>query len=241
MSPIWNSKYQQEVVCLHHERGCSVCLFACVLLGLPREEYASWLLWYVLSWALLFQEFSWTKNRPPYLNLALITSPYLQYITIEGTRSRLDRCLVKKSSQNTLHASHQNISDHIPIIFHLLFPEPIPRGSSFWRPNIRRLNDSSALALTDVLRSCFTSHSPVLPQWESIKRQVRDFFLRCDRGLANQRDRVPRLTHHPRLLRRHSRRDSYLVEIKADTTRGLPTPLPSSLIDNNITSNRIPM
>jgi len=42
--PIWNLKYQQEVVCLHHETKMFSCLFdsaMMVLLELPREEYAS--------------------------------------------------------------------------------------------------------------------------------------------------------------------------------------------------------
>jgi len=190
-------------------------------------------------------------TRAGFHDLAPQNSPHT-FIHRNGRyTARLDRCLVKKSSQysaciSSLHRypfSHRNISDHIPIIFHLLLPEPIPRGSPFWRLNIKRLNDSSALALTDVLHSRFTSHSPLLPDWESIKRQVRDFFSRRDRGLADQRIGFP--GEHPIPVSPDPVKDAFekrllLGRIKADTARELPTPLLSSLINNNITSNHIP-
>ena len=190
-------------------------------------------------------------TRAGFHDLAPQNSPHT-FIHRNGRyTARLDRCLVKKSSQysaciSSLHrypSSHRNISDHIPIIFHLLLPEPIPRGSPFWRLNIRRLNENSALALTEVLHSRFISHSAVLPQWESIKRQVRDFFSRRDRGLADQGIGFP--GEHPIPVSPDPIKDAFekrllLGRIKADTARELPTPLLSSLIDYNITSNHIP-
>ena len=86
-------------------------------------------------------------------------------------------------------------------------------------------------------------HLPILPQWESIKRQVRDFFSRRDRGLEDQGIGSPGehpIPVSPDPIEVAFQKRLLLGRIKADTARELPMPLLSSLIDNNIISNHIP-
>jgi len=149
------------------------------------------------------------------------------------------------SCVSTLHRfpSTPNISDHVPVIFHLLLPEPIPKGSPFWRLNTKRLTTNTAAALSAALRSHIPIDGPVLPQWENTKRFVRSFFSRPSKRATDHGERFS--GEHPSSVSVDPLRDAFekrllLGRIKADQARELPSPLLSSLIDHNISSNHIP-
>jgi len=168
--------------------------------------------------------------------------------------ARLYRCYSRPSPHfnryfSTLHrfpTSHKNLSDHITII-HLISPEPIPRGSPFWRLNQQRLSESNIAALTHSLAR-FAPLSPLslLDKWEEIKHLIREHFSYRPRpprsGLTAefpgdhsvmppQRSDPLKVQYEKRLL---------LGRIAADRARELPSPLLSKLIDDNITENHIP-
>jgi len=82
---------------------------------------------------------------------APINSPH-NFIHRNGRyTARLDRCYARQSphistSLSLLHrfpSSHHGISDHIPTMVHLLTPEPIPKGSPFWRLNAAKIDSQS--------------------------------------------------------------------------------------------------
>ena len=92
--------------------------------------------------------------------------------------ARLERCYIKQSPHISflLHrfpSSHRGISDHIPTVIHLLSPEPIPRGSPFWRLNASKINTQSVNILTHALAPIARlSPLSILDRWEGVKDTV---------------------------------------------------------------------
>lgn len=165
--------------------------------------------------------------------------------------ARLDRCLIKPTPQyptciSSLHrypSPTQNLSDHIPVPFHLVQPEPIPRGSPFWRLNSRRLTDSAALALSSQLLAHTLPSRPALPRWESTKQLIRTFFSNHQRRYEDHGEGFS--GEHPSLVSSDPLQEAYekrllLGRVSADRARELPTPMLTSLINTNITDNHIP-
>jgi len=165
--------------------------------------------------------------------------------------ARLDRCLVRDSPHfsavsSSLHrypSSCVSISDHVPVLFHLLTPEPIPRGSPFWRLNTNRLAQTSLDALNGRLYSLAPPSLPALPLWETTKRAVRTFF--CTHRKRPKYHVVGFSGEHPTSdssdpLAVAFNKSLLLRRVSADKAKELPSPMLSSLIKSNISENHIP-
>ena len=120
-----------------------------------------------------------------FTNIAPLKSPH-NFVHHNGCyTARLDRCYFKQSphistSFSLLHrfpSSHHGISDHIPTVIHLLSPEPIPRGSPFWRLNTSRITSQSVNILTHALAPIARlGPLSVLDRWEGVKDTIHSIF-----------------------------------------------------------------
>ena len=88
----------------------------------------------------------------------------------------LDRCYARQSlhistSFSLFHrfpSSHHGILDHIPTMVHLFSPEPIPKGSPFWRLNATKIDSHYVNTLTHALVSLAHLDSlSILDRWGS--------------------------------------------------------------------------
>jgi len=127
---------------------------------------------------------------------------------------------------------------------HLLSPEPIPKGSPFWRLNATKIDSHYVNTLMHALvpLTCLDSLS-ILDRWEGVKNTIHSIssyrrphwqnkkeFLGDHSSLSPQQSDLLKAQYEKRLL---------LGCISADRACELPSPLISHMIDHNINENHI--
>ena len=190
-------------------------------------------------------------NTAGFLDLAPPHSPHNLCHRNRRYTARLDRCYARESPHFSWYISilHRfptahNLSDHIPTIIHLISPEPIPRGSPFWRLNQKRLNPNSITTLT--YSSAHLAPLPptsILAKWE-VKSIIESCF--STRPAVSRRrtgaefpgdhsDSLSQCTDH---LRAQYEKRLLLGRISADKAKELPSPLLTRVINDQIYRNQ---
>jgi len=183
-------------------------------------------------------------------NTALKKSPHNFIHRNSHYTVRLDKCYARQSphistSLSLLHrfpSSHHGILDHIPTMVHLLLPEPIPKGSPFWRLNTNKI-DSHTLTHALVPLTHLDSLS-ILDRWEGVKDTVHSISSYRRPHWQDKKefpgDHSSFSPQSSDLLKAQYKKKLLLGCISTNRARELPSSLISHMIDHNINKNHIP-